>query len=132
MRGQASLEMLVLFAAVLLAVSSLLYLGEGTNEAQVIQASARDGAGNALSRLQRECGGEARVGEVRMEGGRVKIYVMAWGLSCSENRVAEEVREDALRFMWKAVTGSFPSTVQPLRTSRGTYDVEVRVEVVKR
>jgi uncharacterized protein (UPF0333 family) len=49
-RGQASLETLILFAAILLAVSSLLYLGEGSNEGQVLLSSARDGAENALHR----------------------------------------------------------------------------------
>lgn len=130
MGGQVSLETLVLFAAILLAVSSLLYLGEGTNETRVILASARDGAENALSRLQREHGGGAAVGEVRVSGGMVRISVMAWGLP--ENLVGEEVRADALRFMWRAVTGAFPPAVQPLRTPRGTYDVEVLVEVVSR
>lgn len=132
MRGQASLETLVLFAAILLAVSSLLYLGQGTNEDRVILASARDGAENALFRLQRDYGGSARLAEVRMEKGRVRVSVMTWGLTCPENLVKEEVRGDALRFMWKAVTGGFPSVVQPLRTSRGTYDVEVLVGVVRR
>ncbi|MEM2866248.1 MAG: hypothetical protein QW098_03810 [Candidatus Hadarchaeales archaeon] len=132
MRGQASLETLVLFAAILLAVSSLLYLGQGTNEGQVILASARDGAENALSRLQQEHGGEARVKEVKMGKGVVEIHVMTWGLSCPENLLKEEVRGDALRFMWKAATGIFPSAVQPLLTSRGTYDVEVHVEVVSK
>lgn len=126
------MEMLVLFAAILLAISSLLYLGQGTNEGQVILASARDGAENALSRLQQEYGGEARVKEVKMGKGRVEIHVMTWGPSCPENLLKEEVRGDALRFMWKAVTGGFPSAVQPLPTSRGTYDVEVYVEVVSR
>jgi len=131
-RGQASLETLILFAAILLAVSSLLYLGQGSNEGQVLLSSARDGAENALHRLQEEYGGAARVGEVRMVRGTVKISVMVWGLSCPENVVREEVRGDALRFMWRALTGKFPSTVQEVRTPRGTYGVEVEVEEVSR
>jgi len=62
----------------------------------------------------------------------VKISVMVWGMNCPENLVKEEVRRDALGFMWKAVGGDVPSLAQPLRASRGTYDVEVSVEVVRR
>ncbi|MEM2204697.1 MAG: hypothetical protein QXF66_03890 [Candidatus Hadarchaeales archaeon] len=132
MKGQVSLEALVLFATILLILSSLLYLGEGTNETQLILASARDGTENALSRLQWEYGGTGRIREVKMVKGTVKISVMVWGMNCPENLVKEEVRRDALGFMWKAVGGVFPSLTQPLRTSRGTYDVEVSVEVVRR
>lgn len=126
------METLVLFASILLALSSLLYLGEGANETQLILASARNGAENALSRLQWQYGGAARLKEVKIARGKVKISVVVWGLNCPEGLVKEEVRNDALAFMWRVVGRASPSPVQPLQTSRGVYDVEVSVEVVKR
>jgi hypothetical protein len=123
LRGQTSLEMLLLLCGILIAATALAYFSRGRSEEQVALGGARLGVENAIAGL-RENGGEFSVEESWLEGGTVVFRVAVRGSSLSDTEIENRLRENALSFLWYTLTGSFPS--QP-GSVRG-YDVEVRIE----
>jgi hypothetical protein len=133
MRGQSSVEMLVLVAAMLISVASLVYLGTRDNESAAATFAARDGAENAIAALDTQYGCSIDVEKVGFDAGAITVYVVVrdappedftWE-NFWENIVRPSIRTEALRYINNAVTGSLPAAVDYVRTSYYTYTVAV-------
>lgn len=123
MRGQTSLEMLLLLSAILIAATSLTFFSRGRSEEQVALGGARLGVENAIAGL-RENGGEFQVEGGWLEGRTLVFRVAVRGSSLPDGEIENRLRENALSFLCYTLTGSFPSQPGPV----GGYDVEVRIE----
>jgi hypothetical protein len=140
MRGQASVELLVLVGAILISVASMLYLGAGSNELTLVLRAARDGVENAALALALDYGCSVKIRELGFSAGVITIEVavrnappsgQTWE-NFAENIVEPTVRAHVLRFIAYALTGAPPAEPYPVRTSYYTYDVEVAAERVTR
>lgn len=123
MRGQTSLEMLLLLSAILIAATTLTFYSRGRGEEQMVLGGARLGVENAIAGL-RENGGEFAVVGSWLEGRTVVFRVAVKGSSLSDAEIENRLRENALSFLCYTLTGSFPSQPGPV----GGYDVEIRIE----
>jgi len=123
LRGQTSLEMLLLLSGILVAATVLVYTSTGKSEEQLVLGGARLGVENALAGLKEE-GGEFWVERGWLEGKRVIFEVAVRGSGLSDAEIKDRLRENALSFLWYTLTGSFPIQPGPIRG----YNVEVRVE----
>ncbi len=133
MRGQSSAEMLILISVTLIAVASMLYLGIGSNESAVVMRAARDGAENAIAVIDSEYGCMIDIEEVGFDAGMITITVSirdSPAVDDFDNIIKENIREGALKHIQNAVSGSFPLTAGPVKTSYYTYDVTVEVRRV--
>lgn len=138
MRGQTSVEMLVLVSAILISVSSMLYWGMGSNESAVVLAGARDGAENAIFTINMEYGCSTDVERVSVSKGIVTIEVnvrnapppgYSWD-NFSENVVENIIRDQALKYIRYSFSGYFPEAADLVKGTYATYDVEVVAERV--
>lgn len=138
MRGQSSVEMLILVGAIMIAVSSMLYLGTRVNELEVVMRAARDGAENAISTINAEYGCSIDVEGLGFDAGTITISVVvrdapphnfSWD-NFRDNIIKRNIREGALLHIQNAVGGFFPATPGPVKTARYTYDVTVEVRRV--
>jgi len=127
--------MLILVGAILIASSSMVYLGRSSNESAVVMQAARDGAENAIAVLDSGYGCSIDIQEVGFYAGMITVTVSVRdppALGNFDNLVKENIRVSALRYIQSAVGGSFPTTAEPVRTAYYTYDVTVDVlEVTK-
>jgi hypothetical protein len=132
--------MLVLVGVILISIASMLYLGAKGNEPSVAMIAAQDGAENAIFWLAAAYECAIEIEEVEFSAGLVTIEVavryapppgFTWE-NFSENVVEPTIREQALKYLTHAVTGSFPVETRPVQTSYYTYDVEVVAERVVR
>ena len=130
--------MLILVAAILIAVASMLYFGTVGNESAVVMRAARDGAENAIAAIDAEYGCSIDIEELGFDAGAITIYVVVrdappanitWD-NFRENIVEENIRGEALKHIQNAVGGSFPVTPAPVKTAYYTYDVTVDVRRV--
>jgi len=130
MRGQTSAEMLILLGAILIVVASMFYLGVGSNESVVVMQAARDGAENAIAALDTKYGCSADIRGVGFDAGMIAITVSirdSPAVYNFDNIVKENIRVAALKYIQNGVSGYFPVTAGPVKTSYYTYDVRVEV-----
>lgn len=133
MRGQSSVEMLVLVAGIMVSVGSLLYLGTVSNESTVVLQAARDGAENAIFAIDMSFGCTIAIDNVAYDGENISISVTAWNAppenieweNFRENVIENVIRDVALKHMHNAIGGILPSTATPVVTNYNTYDVAV-------
>jgi hypothetical protein len=123
MRGQTSLEMLLLLSGVLIAAASLAYFSRGRGEEQLVMGGVRFGVENAIAGL-RDNGGEFSVEKCWMEGRVVMVRVVVKNSFMPDEEIRERVRDNALNFLCYVLTGGFPTVPGPT----GGYDVEVEIE----
>jgi len=138
MRGQSSAEMLILVGAILLTVTSLFYLGLGSNESTVVMQAARDGTESAIANIDIKYGCSIDIENLSFTTGTITISVavsnappadISWS-NFRDNIVKKNIREEALRYIQNAVGGHFPSIAAPVKTSHYTYDVIVNARLV--
>ncbi|KXB07305.1 hypothetical protein AKJ54_00430 [candidate division MSBL1 archaeon SCGC-AAA382K21] len=60
------------------------------------------------------------------------IELNFWGGNASKSLIESKVKNNALRFLYQAVNGSFPDVVGPVSTGNYTFDVQVTAERVKK
>jgi len=126
MRGQSSAEMMILMGAVLVVVSSVFYLGAGGNERATVMSAARTGAENAIAALDSEYGCAIDIEQVGFDAGTVTIYVNVRGGPPPDNQsILDNIRTNALKYIYQAVVGSFPESAEPVKTGYYTYNVNV-------
>ncbi len=131
MRGQSSAEMLVLTGAILVVVTSFLYLGTGGNEMATVMSAARTGAENAIASLDFEYGSTIGIEQVGFDAGTITIYVNVRGGPPPDNQaISDNIRVSALKYIYQAVIGSFPDNAEPVKTGYYTYDVDVGIRRV--
>jgi hypothetical protein len=116
MRGQASIEMLMIIAAVLAVLATLMARGQHSNEVSNAIAAARVGADEAIEALVLEYGVDIGVTEWDLDGDNVVLYLSVQGSpppgdSTVENAVGE-------------------AALSRVRQVAGGYDVSVIVERV--
>lgn len=130
--------MLILVGAILITVTSLLYLGSGGNESAVVMQAARDGAENAIASVDAGYGCSIDIENLSFSTGTITISVAArnappdnisWS-NFRDNTIKKNVRDAALKYMQNAVGGSFPTVAGPVKTSHATYDVTVNARQV--
>jgi hypothetical protein len=131
-RGQSSVEMLVLVAAILISVASLVYMGTRDSESTAVIRAARDGAENAIAVLNVEFGCSIDIEEIGFNAGAITVHVivrnappenLTWE-NFWESVVKPRIRMEALKYINNAVTGSF-AAVEYVRTNYYTYTVTV-------
>lgn len=138
MRGQSSAEMLILIGAILIAATSVLYLGTGGSESAAVMRAARDGAENAIAGIDAEYGCSIDIEELGFSAGTIRVSVavrnapehIPW--ENLETIIKSRIREGALKFIFNAIRGTFPRAAQPVKTAYYTYDVAVEVRRVTR
>ncbi len=131
MKGQASAEMLILVGAILVAVTSILYLGLGSNEGAAVMSAARIGVDNASMALTTEYGCAINIESLSLDAGKITISVCVMGGPPPDNQtVSESIRTGALKFIYQAINGSFPENAQPVKSRHYTYDVAVEIRRV--
>ncbi len=131
MRGQSSAEMLIIIGAILVAVTSLLYLGAGSNEMATIMSAARVGTENAIAALDSEYGCTIDIEQVGFDAGAITIYVnVRGGPPPDDQAILNNIRASALRYIYQAVTGSYPKSAEAVKTGHYTHNVDVEIKRV--
>jgi hypothetical protein len=132
--------MLILTAAIIITVASILYLGIGNNESAVAMQAAREGAENAATAMAVDHGCSVDIDGISISSGTIIIDVIAsnsppgiftWD-NFRENVIRKNIHDGALRQIHGALLGSFPAAAEPVKTGYRTYDVEVRIKRVTR
>ncbi|GAI48344.1 unnamed protein product, partial [marine sediment metagenome] len=99
--------MLILVAAILVAVASLLYIGIRSNEMAVVMSAARDGAGNAIATLDAEYGCAIDIEQLGFDAGTITIHVkVRGGPPPDDNVIRDSLKDGILKFIHNAITGS--------------------------
>jgi type II secretory pathway pseudopilin PulG len=130
-RGQASVETLLILAVVLAIVAGLVPLGRRSNEVSVAMSAARTGAGKAIAELNMQYGCAIDIEHLSFAAGDITIYLTVRGGPPPDNQtIRDNVRDEALRYICRALTGGFPDVPRPIRTQDYTYDVSVELERV--
>ncbi len=127
MKGQASIEALLILAAVLAVASGFLYQGiESSNSINTLEAS-RNGAENAISRIQIENEIALRINGISRQNENITIIIDNWGGTPPKD-TEEQVREDALEFLYQAYYGNFPETdIDNVSTPHHNYTINVEL-----
>ena len=126
MRGQTSAEMMILMGVVLVVVSLVFYLGSEGNEMATVMSAARTGTENAIAALDSEYGCAIDIEQVGFDAGTVTIYVNVRGGPPPDNQaILDNIRTNALKYIYQAVVGSFPESAEPVKTGYYTYNVNV-------
>lgn len=116
MRGQASVEMLMIVAAVLAVLATLMVRGVHSNEVSNAIAAARVGASEAIEALELEYGVDINITECDRDGDNVIICLSVQGSPPPDDiTIKNSVGEAAL---------------SRVRQVGGGYDVSVIVERV--
>jgi hypothetical protein len=100
--------------------------------------AARDGAENAIATIDDNYGCSIDIDNLIYSAGTITINVVALNVppgnigwdNFRENVIENKIREGALLYVSNAIGGSFPHTVQPVKTAHYTYDVAVEVRRV--
>ena len=134
MRGQSSAEMLILLGAILIAVTSTLYMGMSSNESTVVMQAARDGTENAAATIDADYGCSIDIEGLALNAGTLTIQVIVRNPPSEniiwDNMIKNNIREGALKYINNAIFGSFPVTAGPVKAAYFTYDVTVEVRRV--
>lgn len=138
MRGQSSAELLILVGGILLITTFMLSLGLRTSESTLAIQVARDGAENAISRMNANYGCSIDIDNLAFDSGTITISVavrnappdnLTWSYF-SENIIKKYIREAALKLIQNAVSGRAPSVTTPVKTAHYTYEVVVNTRQV--
>ncbi len=141
MRGQTSLESILLVSAIILIGGAAVYTGQVSNEAVVVSYVARDGAENAIVAVDMEYGTSTDIERLEyFDNGTIIISLVVRGTppvdieweNFRENILENKIREVALKHAWNAIGGTFSYTTDPLQTNLHTYDVVVSTRRVTR
>ncbi|MFP4005417.1 MAG: hypothetical protein ACLFUR_01705 [Candidatus Hadarchaeia archaeon] len=138
MRGQSSVEALLVLAVVLSSVVGFLYFITGSSQETNALTAAREGAENAITRYELENGATVNLSEASLDDGQITISLKYWG-PLDESSLAESVRMNALRYIYRTVEADYPSSISALdnrvSTSRHTFVIvegNVSVEEVSK
>ncbi|MEA1904894.1 MAG: hypothetical protein U9M97_03330 [Candidatus Hadarchaeota archaeon] len=116
MRGQASVEMLMIIAAVLAVLAILLVRGVHSNEVSNAIAAARVGAGEAIEALALEYGADIGITGCDRDGDNIVLYLSVQGSPPPDDSTVENAVGEA--------------ALSRVRQVGGGYDVSVIVERV--
>ncbi len=96
-----------------------------------IMSASRAGAENAIASLDFEYGGTIGIEQVGFDAGTITIYVNVRGGPPPDNQaISDNIRVSALKYIYQAVTGSFPKSAEVVKTGHYTYDVDVGIRRV--
>jgi len=132
MKGQAAVETLLIIGAVLAAISTLMLVGQRSNEADSAMSAARTGANEAIAQLGMQYGCQISVDNLTFKDGMISLSLTASNGGPSDSVIRDGVRTDVLKYVYQAINGVFPNDVQPIITRNYTYDVSVTVNRVSR
>lgn len=118
-RGQASVETLLLLAAILVIAASLQFMGRSSNEGTVALSAARAGAENALNKLALENGVEMNISNWRFKGDNIFLQISVYGSPPPDNQKIKSAVEESAKTHIRRSVGS-------------DYDVTVNIERVKK
>lgn len=109
MRGQSSIESLLILAAVLSTVSGIFYVGLGNSQEIDAVSAAREGVENTITKFEIENGASIRIQEVSREGDNINIALKYWG-NLDNSSVRDEVRRGALNYIYRAFNDKYPGS----------------------
>lgn len=109
MRGQSSIESLLVLAAVLSAVSGIVYVSVESFQGVDAISAAREGVENAITKFEIENGASIRVSGVSRSGDNLSVVLKYWG-DLDNNSVQSEVRRGALNYIYRAFNGEYPGS----------------------
>lgn len=133
MKGQAAAETLMVVAAILVMIASLMATGERSNEVSVALSAARAGADEAIVKLDTQYGCQMSVYDLSFkDNGTVTITISALSSVPSNAVIENEVRTEALKHIYQVVTGTFSVIAQPVVAKYYRYDVSVVVTRVSK
>ena len=124
MKGQTAPEALILSAAILLTVASLVYLGSASNDSAVAFRVARDGAENILARIDFDYGCSSQLENLIIQGSVVRIGVVVRDAP-PEGFSWENFRDNVLV---KALEENLPAYIE--KYAAKSYGIEVAVRRV--
>lgn len=111
-KGQASIEALLILAAVLIAVASLQVMGRNTNETTNAVAAARKGVNNAITELAVEYGDDISIDTWDMNGDNLIFHLFVQGNPPPSDALIENTTENsALNQLEQTVGGDYGVTV---------------------
>ncbi len=97
MRGQASIEALLIIAAVTVTLAVYFAMGQEVNETSSTISAARIGAENAITALVLEYGDDIGITKAVIDGDNVHLYLSVQGTPPPDNStIISAVRENAL------------------------------------
>lgn len=108
MRGQASIEALMIIAAVLVVLAVLLLMGQRDNEVNNAIAAARVGANEAIAGLALNHGVDIDIERWDLDGDNIKLYLWVQGGPPPDDQtIISAVRDNALDQISQAVGGGY-------------------------
>lgn len=120
MRGQTSLEMLILLSSVIAVAVSFVYFASGRARDELAVTGARIGVENAIAQL-RAVGGEYRIERVYMKDKTVVFSVLVTSSPLSDGEIENFLRSGGIRAMGYYLAGV------PASGPVGGYDVRVEI-----
>ncbi|KXB06644.1 hypothetical protein AKJ52_01900 [candidate division MSBL1 archaeon SCGC-AAA382C18] len=125
MKGQGSIEALLILAAVLTVTSGFLYQGiESSNSINALSA-AKNGAENVTSRIEIENEVTIRITSVSEQNENITITLDNWGGKLPTD-TKKKAKQGALKFLYQAFNGNFPNKeINKVNTAHHTYRVIV-------
>lgn len=118
MRGQASIEMLMIAAAVLTVLATLVVQGVRSNEAGNVIAAARVGAGEAMGALALEYDININVTDCSLDGDNVVLYLSVQGSPPPDDGTVKDIVEEGVLYRVRQVGGGYDVTVVVERVVR--------------
>lgn len=119
MRGQASIEALLVFAGVIMILAALLPMGLRDNEVDIAIAAARSGGENAIAGLVLKYGDDMDIRGWDIHGDNITLYLSVQGPPPPDNQTIENaVRENALDQISQAGIGGYSVSVVVKRVKR--------------
>lgn len=132
MRGQTAIEALLIFAVVLTAVAAFLPVGRRSNEVSTVMSAARVGASRAITELSTQYGCTIDIAALDFDSGNITIYLATSTGGPQDATISDNVRKEALKYIYQAIYGIFPENAAPVRTQNYTYDIMVEITRVQK
>lgn len=132
MKGQASVEALLILAAILAVSSGLIYHGLDSSNAINGISAARTGAENAISRLELKYDISIQISGLNVKGDSIEFSLEYWGEPNLKTTIKNEVEEDSLEFLHQAFKNNFPNKpISSVKTQHHNFKVSATVSRVE-
>lgn len=132
MKGQASLEILLITIGVLTVSAGFFFYGQSNQEPHLAKTAAKTGIENSINKIEFKKSANINIKNLNINGDEIKTTLVFWGANISISSLEENVRKEALKHIYHALHGTYPETAQPVSTQYHIYDVTVNAKKVKK
>ncbi len=130
MKGQASLEMLLILAAILSALSGFIYYAQGSNESINAYSAVQTGVENSVTKLELKHKISVNY-DIDQDGDDFTISLKYWGGNLSNSSIENLVYNEAVSFVYKAFRDKYPDSIpESVSTDRHEFRIFVNASVV--